>query len=110
MTTVDDALDAAAAAAAAGRAATGRLDAVERHQLTMTTQLARIAQQRQDCSTPVEVAAVVALVARAEVVAAAPPNDAASIHHVWISYTATRHFLSFAPGGIAGAISASLTS
>ena len=47
MTTVDDALDAAAAAAAAGRAATGRLDAVERHQLTMTTQLAGIAQQLQ---------------------------------------------------------------
>ena len=52
MTTVDDALDAAAAAAAAGRAATGRLDAVERHQLTMTTQLAGIAQQLQALLNP----------------------------------------------------------
>ena len=52
MTTVDDALDAAAAAAAAATAATGRLDAVERHQLTMTTQLARIAQQLQALLNP----------------------------------------------------------
>jgi hypothetical protein len=52
MTTVDDALDAAAAAAAAATAATGRLDAVERHQLTMTTQLAGIAQQLQALLNP----------------------------------------------------------
>ncbi|EFX60320.1 hypothetical protein DAPPUDRAFT_278059 [Daphnia pulex] len=47
MATVDDALDAAAAPAAAATAATGRLDAVKRNQLTMTTQLAGIAQQLQ---------------------------------------------------------------
>ena len=56
----------------------------------------------------VEVAAAVALVEAAvalvEAAAAPPPNDAASIRHVWISYMATRHSLSFAPGGIAGAI------
>ena len=45
MSTVSDALDAAAAVTAA--AAAGRLDAVEQSQLQMTNQLAGIAQQLQ---------------------------------------------------------------
>jgi hypothetical protein len=54
--------------------------------------------------------AAVALSVAAALSAVVSSNDAASIRHVWTSYTATRRFLSFAPGGIAGAISASLTS
>ncbi|EFX71053.1 hypothetical protein DAPPUDRAFT_256252 [Daphnia pulex] len=127
MATVDDALDAAAAPAAAATAATGRLDAVKRNQLTMTTQLAGIAQQLQALLNASEGgggggaggggaggggaggggaggggAGGGGVVQRRRIDPSCLDDKT--------SYTATRRLLSFAPGGITGAISASLTS